>query len=306
MSKKYTTEEFKQMVLNNKRGDGDKFKVIGEYESTKKKIKMIYLPLNKEFMMTPNHFLCGKRPPFYPNKRGWQNAKGFHDTEWFKNKVKELTGNEYTVLEDYIDYDTPILMQHNCKLCNNAIFKMAPKMFIDRGHRCHVCNWGVARTNECEKNIWNNFFKDTDFQVESVDLKNNLILFKHTKCGNVFYRKRGYIKAYATKDNMLCPFCDVKSKGNAIIEKYLLSHNISFIPEYNPSDLHRLRFDFWIDNTVMLELDGIQHRKHIEYFDSKDDFDKRKERDEVKTQYCKNKNIPLERIELPSCIKKKR
>lgn len=302
---KYTTEDFKRLVLCNNRGDGKDFKVISEYTGTGKKIKMVYLPLNREFLITPNHFLSGRRPPFYPNKRGWQNKKGFHDTTWFKEQVKRLVGNEYTVLEEYVNYDTPILIRHNCDLCNNAIFRMSPKMFIDRGHRCHICNWGTVQTEECEKNKWNKYFRNSGFKVESIDKKNNLILFKHSACGRTFYRKRKYVQSYITKNSIICPFCKVKSKGNAIVENFLSSHNIPFIPEYNPADLYRLRFDFWINDSIMLEVDGIQHRKQIEYFDAKDDFERRKKRDEMKDKYCRDKNIPLERICLPGCIRKK-
>ena len=95
--------------------------------------------------------------------------------------------------------------------------------------------------------------------------------------------------------------CIGKSKGEFFIEKLLNENNILFIREY-PIIINnkRLRYDFAIleNNSVkyLIEFDGEQHFKEIEYFGGKQQLDKTKENDEIKNQWAKKNNIPLIRI----------
>ena len=95
--------------------------------------------------------------------------------------------------------------------------------------------------------------------------------------------------------------CIGKSKGEFFIEKLLNENNILFIREY-PIIINnkRLRYDFAIleNNSVkyLIEFDGEQHFKEIEYFGGKQQLDKTKKNDEIKNQWAKKNNIPLIRI----------
>jgi hypothetical protein len=67
-------------------------------------------------------------------------------------------------------------------------------------------------------------------------------------------------------------------------------------------DNHKLPFDFYLnDFNILIEFDGEDHyfpiqrgNKTVE--DAEIDFIKRKVKDEIKTKYCKQNNIPLIRI----------
>lgn len=54
------------------------------------------------------------------------------------------------------------------------------------------------------------------------------------------------------------------------------------------------RFDFYINNSFLLEFDGIQHFQNNEYF--KDSLEKRQKHDNFKNEWCKCNNICLKRI----------
>lgn len=89
---------------------------------------------------------------------------------------------------------------------------------------------------------------------------------------------------------------------NIYIQKLLRELNIEFIPEY-PICINnvRYRFDFYVPKyNLMIEYDGEQHYKPMRYHDDEDkniaDFLKRKERDRIKNQYCKEQHIELLRI----------
>ena len=97
-----------------------------------------------------------------------------------------------------------------------------------------------------------------------------------------------------------------KSHGEIEIENFLKENNITFISEYKFEDLQsissnkKLRFDFAIfkneEIDFLLEYDGFQHFKPIEYFGGEEKFIKQIANDNLKNTYCKDNNIPLFRI----------
>lgn len=54
----------------------------------------------------------------------------------FIRKVKDLTGDEYTVLSKYTSNNEPIIMRH--EICKRE-FKIRPRNFTSMGSRCHHC-----------------------------------------------------------------------------------------------------------------------------------------------------------------------
>jgi len=56
-----------------------------------------------------------------------------------------------------------------------------------------------------------------------------------------------------------------------------------------------LRFDFYVDNSYLIEFDGEQHQTNTSFF-SHDNFEYRQENDKKKTEYAQKNNIPLIRI----------
>jgi hypothetical protein len=95
--------------------------------------------------------------------------------------------------------------------------------------------------------------------------------------------------------------CTRSSAGELSIEKTLLENNVLYKREYIFLDLPRLRYDFVIfdeDQSPLriIEYDGEQHFKPIDYFGGEKEFEQQKSRDNLKNQYAFNHNIPLIRI----------
>lgn len=94
------------------------------------------------------------------------------------------------------------------------------------------------------------------------------------------------------------------SKGEKEIESLLIKHRIKYKTQFIFPDLKDkdfLRFDFAIlnqDDTLshLIEYDGIQHFKPIEYFGGEKNFKNQQRRDNIKNDYCQNNNIKLIRI----------
>lgn len=291
-----------QKIKNNKLGDGEDFKLLEDYINSRTPIKFLHIPTNKEFTMTVNHFLTGRRPRFLVNGRK------HHDTEWFKNKINELTSGEYSLVGEYNGYLEKTKIQHNCELCEKYIFEMNPNDFIGTknriGNRCPVCA-GKIKKEYYYKNFLNRKFQNSSFCCISVDLENKRALMEHTECGKKFYRGLSYVKREDQNEkSILCPHCTAWSKANNIATLLFNENNIKIVSEKSFPELNMLRYDFQIflndDSFILLELDGIQHREFNNYFfKTIEDFERRKSNDLRKEQYAKDNNIELIRIEIP-------
>lgn len=98
--------------------------------------------------------------------------------------------------------------------------------------------------------------------------------------------------------------CSTVSKGERAIARELNKYKLEYKKEYTFPDLksiNPLRFDFAVFNDEgevigLIEFDGQQHFKPIEFFGGEDTFKKVTARDKIKNTYCIEKGIPLVRI----------
>lgn len=100
----------------------------------------------------------------------------------------------------------------------------------------------------------------------------------------------------------------IKSYGEAIIRKILTDNNIKFIhdkpifPDLVNDTNHRLRYDFILFNEGnpnpyrLIEYDGEQHYKSVDWYNGEEGYKTRIQNDSVKNQYAQLHNIPLVRI----------
>lgn len=92
--------------------------------------------------------------------------------------------------------------------------------------------------------------------------------------------------------------CQTSSRGELKIEQLLNDNNIIYEKEksfdscINPETNRPLRFDFFVNNSYLIEFDGEQHFKDRWF----EDLEEIQYRDNIKTQWCKDNNIPLIRI----------
>lgn len=94
-----------------------------------------------------------------------------------------------------------------------------------------------------------------------------------------------------------------RSKGELKIAQILTENNISFEKEKQFKDCiysknnTKPRFDFFVENTYLIEYDGRQHFESDETgWNTSEQLKLTQQRDKFKNQYCKKHNIPLIRI----------
>lgn len=98
----------------------------------------------------------------------------------------------------------------------------------------------------------------------------------------------------------------LKSKGELAIQKLLNENNISYTSQQSfetcrfPNSGYLAHFDFYVNNSYLIEFDGEQHFYHqgnnTTSWNTLEHYQKVQYRDNYKNQWCKNNNIALIRI----------
>lgn len=117
-------------------------------------------------------------------------------------------------------------------------------------------------------------------------------------CGNIVEVSGHSLKRGMTQS---CGCLD-QSTGELKIAQLLKQENIPFIQEATFEDgkfssTHGvMRFDFYVDNRYIIEYDGKQHFRAVEYFGGQEALEGIQCRDQEKNEYCYTHKLPLIRI----------
>ncbi|WP_142415403.1 hypothetical protein [Hathewaya massiliensis] len=280
----YTTEEFKKEVYTLVENE---YSVLGEYTKSRNKILMKHDECGHEWYVAPYSFKAGTRCP-----KCFGNSK--KNTEQFKQKIKEKHGKEYTVLDEYINSQTPTLVKHNT--CGYEWYATPNNLL--QGHNCPKCAGNIKKTQkQFGKEVYALEGNEYIF-LENYINNNTLITVRHNKCGNEYK---------TTPSDFLrgrrCPKCN-ESKGEKRISVCLDKNNINYISEYKIDKCKNIRplpFDFAIfDNKnnlkYLIEYDGELHYKKGRWNEGKSKLLQIKKTEKIKNEYCKKHNIKLIRI----------
>lgn len=91
--------------------------------------------------------------------------------------------------------------------------------------------------------------------------------------------------------------CDRRSNGEKKIIDILIANQIPFITEYKFNNFNNYRFDFYVNNSYLIEYDGETHyRYNLHGWHDEAQLKAQQQRDKEKNQYCLDNNIPLIRI----------
>lgn len=127
--------------------------------------------------------------------------------------------------------------------------------------------------------------------------KNRSIIWKCLcDCGNIVYVSYGDLTRYRKTS---CG-CSNYSNMENFIANILLENKINYIPQARFSEcrnIYPLPFDFYLyEYNTIIEYDGEQHFRPIEYFGGNESFKKIVLNDNIKNDYCIKNNINLIRL----------
>ena len=116
-----------------------------------------------------------------------------------------------------------------------------------------------------------------------------------SNCGNSYFLASAASLSSGRLNSCGC----LTSKNESIISQLLLNNDINYIKEYAPSDLknkNQLFFDFYINNSYIIEFDGRQHFFSDGGWNTEEKYINTHKSDLIKNKYCFDNNIPLIRI----------
>lgn len=209
MSRKVTKEIFEKRLYDK---FGDDVKLAGEFNGLKGKTTFKSDVCNHEWEQVAETALKNA------SKKCLKcNGKERITPEIFKERVYADVGEEYTVMEDYVQSKTPVLMRHNSEECDYHTWGVYPNNFLDKGSRCPICSMkkrGVKRrkTNEEFIEELKEKFNDEYTPLEEYEISSKHILVRHNEeyCNNHEWK--------ITPVNLLrgygCPVCGIKKAGD--------------------------------------------------------------------------------------------
>lgn len=126
-----TEREFTEKLKEKTNG---KCVALDKYTNNSLKISFLNLNCGHIFKTQPKHVLAGHICPICGNKKIGEKFRKTHDL--YIEEVKKKSGNEYTLLTQYINDKEKIEFRHN--ICNR-VFTMAAGSFL-QGTRCPHCS----------------------------------------------------------------------------------------------------------------------------------------------------------------------
>ena len=274
-----THDEFvKQM-----NGINPNIEVIGRYINDNVKIDIRCKICGHEWKAKPSNLIqrfgC---PNCYKLSR-------FNTHEYFISRIKNINPN-IEILSEYKGANKKVKCKCN-KCCN--IWETKASSLLS-GHGCPICFHNSKRKTheqfvEEVKNI------NSDITIIG-NYKNSKTKIK-CRCNNCGHIWMPYANGLLVGRG--CPRCK-KSEGEKAILSYLDSNNIFYLQQYifiDCRDINPLPFDFYLpNNNLLIEFDGEQHFRPVDYFGGIEKYNTQVKHDEIKNQYCFENNLRLLRI----------
>lgn len=278
MTKKFDNECVDDWLLNNK----NQFERVGEYTGfdTPMEFKCLVCDNNWTTSFGNLKRTIKQCPSCYGNKK--QSTKDV--LKWIEENNAPIK-----LLGEYERYHTHIKCE--CTVCNHVWGISFAKM--KSGRCCPKCAKNLPLNNE-EVDEW--LLNNTNISRVSEYVKtNNVMTFECFNCGKQWQTTFNSIKSSGTR----CPNC-LYSRGEYAISDVLNSLNIRFEREYRFDDCrykYPLPFDFAVfkddELLALIEYNGKQHYEPIGFFGGEESFKYLVIRDNLKSEYCKSKDIRL-------------
>lgn len=197
MPKKLTDEEYKLKLAQS----NPEFESLAPYQGSKIKIPHRHKPCGYVWNVKPNvldqnTYGC----PFC-------SGKVRKDIDYLRKEVRQLVGDEYSVIGNYINTHTKITFKHN--VCGNE-FDMSPHNFLS-GQRCPLCQHRSYKktTEEFKEELFDLVGDEYTLEDEYINTRTK-VNFRHRVCGKLWH---------TTPQEILQGYRCIHCYGNALLSK---------------------------------------------------------------------------------------
>lgn len=275
---------------------GNEYELLSEYKGAKenitvrhKKCGTVYEQIASEAKLGKGCLKCAQKT-FIGNR-----AKTPH---YFRKEFNDIADGEYELLSEYKGDSEKVKIKH--KKCGNVYMANAGAFLC--GRRCPKC--AIVKRSESQKWTHEKFLEVVNVSSDFGYIVLSNYINYSTKI-KIMHKKCGHTYMVAPKDfisGRRCPRCR-SSKGEEFIYSYLKENRYKFECQYKMEGCKSKRFlpfDFSVfldEKIILIEYQGVQHYKPIDFFGGKKTFIERLCHDEIKKDFCEKNNIEL--IEIP-------
>lgn len=215
-----------------------------------------------------------------------------------------ITYNFLTVINGPIRKNNKIYWECQCK-CGNKTIVRSDGLKSGRTKSCGCYKKNILITNNISRqtlDLTNQRFGKLVALDPTVDRTKDGRVIWHCicDCGNDYYAS-----SHDLKENKVQSCGCLKSKGENLIAALLTQNKIPFEQQKTfdtcrfPDTNYLAKFDFWVNNSYLIEYDGEQHfyyKNSLYTWNTELNYKKVKIHDNYKTQWCQENHIPLIRI----------
>lgn len=281
---KKNTTQFQEELDTKYPGE---FQVLSEYKTSADRITVLHKKCNKIIETQA----CGLLA-----RGGCSYCYGNHKrtTQQYIEELNCKRPGEFEVLGSYVRSNKPIKVRHKC----GYVYEPQARAILNGSH-CPKCA-GTQRYSTEEfvdkvKKITGGDYLVLDNYVDT----RTKIRFKHLSCANIFMmRPNSFISGKR------CPLCKKMSRGERDIKQFLDNNKIEYEAQKTFKELvdkKQLSYDFYLPKlNILIEYQGRQHYKPIDFFGGEKTYRKQLRHDELKRAYAKEKGMEL--IEIPYSV----
>lgn len=280
---------------------GDTIELLGSYETCSSKIHCrCTICGNSNWFPRAGKLLEGCGCPECKKKK--HSLFMVKPSSTFIAEVNSLHGGKYKLLGDYLGGSKKI--ETMCLICGNTWFPRAQNLLDGQGCPKCAAAFRSKQMTKTDKEYKQDVFRyhGTRYTILSEYTgSNSNVEVLCNDCG-----KKWCTRAHSLLCGKGCPNC-ASPKGERALQNLMQSLQLHFIEQFTFPDCIGskggvCRFDCAVLDSsdqsplLLIEYDGEQHFKPVEFFGGQQEFEYRQANDRIKDSYCKDHGIPLLRI----------
>ena len=231
----------------------------------------------------------------------WDLYKGVTEGRNYKRSKKSyeefcelLKSENYKLIGDYVNNSSKVKLE--CDKHHRYFVK--PNNFKS-GQRCPICS---GKDSETAKLDFIKQVENENYKVLGKYVNNKTKIELECDKGH-----RYFVKPHDFKSGRRCPHCSTISHGEVLTKKILDEYGCKYESQKKFNGLvglngGQLSYDFFVDNYLLIEIQGIQHFKPSTFggrseLESIEAFKQQQEHDRRKIEFAKNNGYEL--LEIP-------
>lgn len=233
-----------------------------------------------EWKTAPNHIQQGTGCNICANNRATKSHRAA--------KLQAFNAG-YFLMSEYKNNKTKAI--YKCFECR-LNFELYPR-YMKQGYNCPHC-FKIAKKERYEAEA---LAANLELLSDDITSVHKLALYRCLKCSNIYEALPNNVRK-----GKGCRLCKPQSRGEKELKERLEFEGVKYEQQVKFNDLQGkggrfLPYDFRIYPNILIEVQGLQHYKPIDYFGGEDSFKSQQERDAMKRRYARAHGFELLEID---------